>query len=313
MVAEKGPLVKALATVFTVLIVLGAGLVRDSVSAQQVHRSAGRAHLFTLQSSRIALFAYLSRGNRGRREQTGPVPTATLPAATATLPAATATPVATISPYPDPQPILQSTFNVYSQITRAHFDYLTTGEQTGVEKLNVDAAGDATCKGPAYAAHVTAKDVRQAQTTSLKVKFIVVKKLAFKKGKATKNKWAKIKPSQVKVFGITVDQPLNCATAPATSGGSGSSNNVSIKDVVNLGPGTFNGEAVWHLRATEVATDATGAQQSAQLDFLISQKGSLPYVFSLTEADPTHNVTLSQRQTLTKFQEKITIKAPKVG
>lgn len=315
---EKGSIVKAFATAATALLVVGAGALYNSASAQQVGRSSAAPHLLSLAQARAALVTSLRTGSRSALEQTGANPTVTAAPGTTATPGTTPTPVTpspTVSPYPDPQPILQSTLDVYSRVTSAHYDYLTTGNQTGVEQLRVDAAGDATCKGPSLNAHVVGKDTKlvEAQTQTVDARFIVIKNRAFEKAKATKNKWKAIKVAQVKVFQfITIDQPLICPSSSSTSGGSGSGGNVSIKDVVNLGPSTFNGKAVWHLRATEVAIDSTGAEQDAQLDFLVSQKGYLPYVFNLTQTDPAHGVTLSQKQTLTKFGKKVTIKAPKV-
>jgi hypothetical protein len=82
---------------------------------------------------------------------------------------------------------------------------------------------------------------------------------------------------------------------------------------VNLGPSKFQGNDVWHVRATDVSVDAQGQTTEQTLDFLIGQKPFLPYVFSVTLNDTQSNTTLVEKQILTKFGKKVQVKAPKVG
>ena len=315
---------KAFATGAAAVILLASGAIHTSASTPHTRNTALRGSLNDLVSARIHTFGHLgvqsllrpASTSRNVAEQTGGNPTATTATpGTAATPGTTATvgptPSTTSSPYPDPVPILQSTIDVYGKVARAHFQVVTDAEQTNVERLHVDARGDASCKGPSFKAQVTAKDtsLKNKQSKSASVRFVVIKNQGYYKVKGAA--WKKIKPSNITVYSIPIEQPLICQSSSSGSSGSGSSsNNTQIKDVTNLGPDTFQGIPVWHIRATEVNTDTNGTQSEATLDFLISQKGSLPYVLSFKAVDTQQKVTITQKQTLTKFGEKLTIKAP---
>ncbi len=251
--------------------------------------------------------------------QVGATATATrtaAPAATATATPVPPTPAAspTASNYPDPVTLLKNTVDKYSRIHTARYEVVTDAAQTGQETIHVDAKGDASCKGPSLTATVSAKDTfaGSTQSRSFKGKFIVVKSKAWLKAKLTKSVWKKIKISQVKVFGFTIDQPLVCPSSPSNSG-SGSSTTTQLKDLVNSGPETFQGVPVWHLHGTEVSINAQGATSEAALDFLVGQQAFLPYVLTVTVDDSTNHFTITQKQILTHFGERVSIKAPKVG
>ncbi len=250
-------------------------------------------------------------------EQTGTTATPTPATATPGTPGPTA--VTTVTPtvtatstFPDPTPILQRMIAAYGRLSRAHFLTVTDIEQKGVERVHVSLNGDATCTGPSFKGHITASDTNEqsSQVRRVSLAVVVVKTKVYIKGKVTKSKWLHLKTAQAKVYGLPIanQQPLVCPNAAGSGSNSGGS--TQIKDLQNLGPDTSHGASVWHIRATEIFSD----NSTAQLDFLISQKSFLPYVFTVNAVvDPKNNVNLTQTQTLSKFGEKVSVKAPRVG
>lgn len=283
-----------------------------------------------VRSPQISLRHLLAQGNvprihglgvqwRAAPLQVGATATAThttSPAATATATSVPSTPVVSPTPsnYPDPVTLLKNTVDKYSRIHTARYEVVTDAVQTGQETIHVDAKGRASCKGPSLTANISAKDsvMGSTQSRSFKGNFIVVKNKAWLKAKLTKSVWKKIKISQVKVFGFNIDQPLICPSS-ASNSGSGSSTTTQLKDLVNSGPETFQGVPVWHLHGTEVSIDAQSATSEATLDFLVGQQAFLPYVLTVTVNDSTNHVMITQKQILTHFGERVSIKAPQVG
>jgi hypothetical protein len=241
---------------------------------------------------------------------TTPVGTSTpVPGGTQT-PTPSPTPAAT-STYPDPNTILQNTFSVYQLLRSVHYELVTDGEQTSIEKVHLDAKGDVTCKNSSISGRLTGSDTLEgtSQTTTLDVRYIQIKKKVWLKSKQSHSRWAAGTPKDLSQFGITVNNILFCSSSTS----SGGTNNTAIKDLTNVGPDTFQGVAVWHIRATQVTVDSTGKTSEATLDFLISQDHFLPYVFTVTIDDTVNHVTLVQKQILTQFGKKVNIKAPKIG
>jgi hypothetical protein len=303
--------VKILLPVAAATALLSGNLV---VSAAHQH-PAGSVSIRTLMSARAHSGGRFGFYAPERPKQTGGTPTASTPVATATAPAG---PTATPNPYPDPVTIFQNAVQKFAALQSTGFEEVTDGEQTGVEKLHIDAKGVATCKGPSLSAHATGTDTLTGTSQSRKANayFIVIKNKAWVKSSATKNVWAKTKVGKVAVFSFTVDNPLDCPQASSGSGsgsGSGSSGSQELKGLVNLGPDTFNGVSVWHLQGTGVVTNPDGSSFEEQLDFYISQKDFLLYKFQVKVSDPAHGVTLVQSQILSNLGKKVTIKAPKVG
>ena len=244
--------------------------------------------------------------------QTGGTPTPTV------TPQPVATPSPTANPnHPDPVTILSNAITVYSQLKTSHFEMVIDGEQTGVEKLHIDVPGDATCSGPSMKGTASASDTLEgtSQARKLKENFIQVKARTWLKSTATKKRWKRQSGNRFTVFSFPIDNPLICSSSSGGSGsGSGSSGATDqLKDVVNLGPSSFQGTPVWHIQATDVTVDAQGQTSEQKLDFLIGQKPYLPFVFSVSLNDPQNNVTLVEKQILTKFGKKVQVKAPKEG
>jgi hypothetical protein len=248
-----------------------------------------------------------------------------LPLQTSTTPGATDTPVPAVTPtatpnpaFPDPVTLLQNSFTLYGQLNTVHFENITDGNQQSSITLHIDAVGDASCKGPSLKAKVTSKEAitGTAQSKSTNFNLIQVKNAYYKKAKSTKNKWQKVKASQATAFTFTIDNPLACPDETASSGTGSDSGSPSsaIKNLTNLGPETVNGVSVWHVQATEVDVDATtGATTQALLDYYIGQQHPFPYKYTATVNDTQNGIKLVFTQLLTKFGEKLTIKAPKVG
>lgn len=284
-------------------------------------------------ASPLRLHPWLS--GRPTTLQTGA--TATAAPATATPVAATATPVAgtaTPSPsptagasptpvatgtvtatptFPDPVTLLQNTVAVYQKIRTAHFELVTNGNQPGTEKLHLDAKGDVSCKGPTLKGHVSAKDTIEttSKVSTLSVNFIIVKNTAYQRSKSTKNKWRKTSAAAFTQLGISADNLLLCPSSQSGSSSGSSGGNSQFKDLVNLGPATFQGHAVWHIRATETSTGSSGQPANGTFDLLLDQSRYFPYESTYSQTD--QGVSLMQKQVLTKFGEKLSISAPRVA
>ncbi|MDQ2745248.1 MAG: hypothetical protein M3Z66_23530 [Chloroflexota bacterium] len=244
------------------------------------------------------------------------------PGASATpgTPVATGTPSTTATPtgpsYPDPVQLLQETISAYGALNSVHFEDITDGAQTGTEKLHIDAVGDATCKGPAFKAHVRGTDTQVATSQKRSVNYYLIQygsKFFTKSGKKNST-WKTSTASKSLAFSFSTDNPLACPNASSSSGSGSGGSSPQIKDVVNLGPESFHGVQVWHVRATQVTVDsATGNTSDAQLDFFISQDHFLPYGYNVSVADAKTNITLGLSQLLTKFGKKVTVTKPKPG
>jgi hypothetical protein len=266
-------------------------------------------------ASPLKLRPWLSRGITTL--QTGGTATPTTGTSTPTAtpsptPAATGTPsaTATATTYPDPVTLLRNSGLVFSQIRSAHFELVTDGDQTGIEKVHIDIVGDVTCKGPSLKGHITGTDTLEAtsQVSKLNLQFIIVKKKAYQKDKATKERWKKGSYSNFVNLGVSADQLLLCPNSQTSSSGGSST---QLKDLVDLGPSTFQGHAVWHIQGIETGTDANGQPVQGTLDLYISQDHYLPYLSTYTQN--SNGVSLFQKEIMTKFGEKLKIKAPKVG
>ena len=307
---------KSIAIVAAAAAVLTSGALGFAAPSKTTHARATYAPSRTYASfkslayGRVPSFSALWRHTDNVALQTGATatPTATPQPTTTPTPGPTANPA-----YPDPVTLLNNAITVYSALKSSHFEIVIDGEQTGVEKLHIDVPGDATCKGPSMKGNASASDTLEgtSQSRKLKEKFIQVKTKTFINSTSTKKRWAQQKGTRFTVFSFPIDNPLICTTDTGGTGSGGTTD--QLKDLVNLGPSTFQGTAVWHVRATDVTVDAQGQTSEQTLDFLIGQKPYLPYVFSVTVTDPQSNATLVEKQILTKFGKKVQVKAPKVG
>jgi hypothetical protein len=257
--------------------------------------------------------------------QTGATAT---PTGTAVSGTPTPTPTATATnTYPDPVTILQNFAQVYGSIRSAHVGLITTAEKPSVEKLTIDGEGDATCSGPALKLTVNASDVLEgtSQKATVKATFVQVKNKTEIKTSTKSSKWTAVKnPDNVGIFGkkavtqdgsgfpYPIDNPLACPSASSGGGGSSGITDVS-KDVVNLGPDTFQGNPVWHIHFVDVRTDTSGNSIELVDDFFIGQDHYLPYDLEQTFNDTADGITILEKQVTTKVGEKIKIKYHKLG
>ncbi len=242
--------------------------------------------------------------------QSAVTPTPTATAGTAVTPTATPNPA-----YPDPVTLLNNSFSLYGELNGVHFTDVTAGTQQSTVNLHISAVGDAVCKGPSLKAKVTSKETISSQSQSKNFNLINVKNAYYIKAKSTKNKWAKVKASQASAFSFSIDNPLSCPTSSSAASGTGASGlNSQIKDLTNLGPESVASVPVWHIQATEVDVDpTTGDTTQALLDYYIGQQHPFPYKYQATVNDAQNGIQLIFTQTLAKFGEKVTIKAPTVG
>ena len=238
-------------------------------------------------------------------DQVGATATPTTTATTSPTPAPS--PTATGPAYPDPMAILNNRGTVYTELRSIHFDELTVAEKPSIEKAQIDAPGDANCVGPSLKSHVTGTDTIEAtgQTANLDKYFVEIGKRAFEWSKHTHKRWAKTKQTTLENL---VSNPLDCPNFP---GGAGSgSGTLQFKDLVNLGPDTFNGDPVWHIRATIIDTSSG---QTATVDYFVSQNKFLPYKSAVAFTDPTTGIQEVYTLTLTSFGKKVVVKAPVIG
>ena len=308
---------KTLALLIVSLVLLASSTLGSAATLRQQHSAPGRAR--TVGASFHQLGGIPFGGIRGlvSRPRVAPAQVTSTPTVSPT-PGATPTTTAT-STYPDPRVILSNMITVLEQIASVHFDSTIDGNQVNTEMLHIDIPGDATCTGPAMKGQVAATDTLEgtSQKTSYKASFIWINKKAWVKSKATHQRWAKSKATITPLQGFTLNFqtdifPLPCGGTQFARLSKPQQTSPQIKDLVNLGPDTFQGIAVWHIRFVIPQTDTAGQTYDVQYDLLISQDHYLPYVQTVTIAlDP--QTTLVNKSVLTKFGAKVTVKKPKIG
>jgi hypothetical protein len=208
-------------------------------------------------------------------------------------------------------------YNVVGLINYVHFEEIA--HQDGSVVLNVDAVGNATCKGPALIAKVTATATVSGTSQKSKTSFNLIqyKNSLFWKTKSTKNTWQPAKAKNVEPFGFVVDNPLPCPNAP-TSGGSGGSGSGqptdTLKDLANAGPKTINGHSDWAITATDVQVDpSTNATSELPLEWDIEQDHPLLDQFTISFSDPSTNTSGNLITKLSSYGKKFTLHKPKKG
>jgi hypothetical protein len=233
---------------------------------------------------------------------------------------ATGTPAPTVTPtgptYPDASTLVTSMVNKLELVKTLKFKEITDAQQPGVETVHIQATGVATCSGPALYGHVTGTDtvLGTSQKTKLKYSVIEFKNKYFAKSSSSKNKWSAIKKvANIPPFAPDTGAILICSTSGSgSSGGSGSTSQCQIKDLVNLGPGSIQGTATWKLQAIEVCISGTDTTQ-ATLGFEIEQKNYLLLVESVAVDDTTNNVQETFRRERSNFGLKVSVKKPVIG
>jgi hypothetical protein len=307
--------VKVIVTLAACIVVLGSSAVG---SAAAVHNSAripaAKSSILVNSVSLAGAANFLSQPRMSAAAVFATGTVTTTPTGTST---ATPTTTPTTSPYPDPQVILSNALQVLSAINTTHFEGLIDDERANVEKLHIDITGDATCKGPAMKGHISGSDTLEgtSQTKSSSQDFVWIKNKAWIKSSATHKKWTKYTKAALTVL----KQPLNfkqfifplvCTGGQLARHSEFLQTQPQIKDLVNLGPDTFQGIPVWHIHFIYVTTSSTGTTQELPYDFLISQDHFLPYVNYFTVTDTTVSETAVVKQILTKFGVKVTVTDP---
>jgi len=309
--------VKTLALLIVSIALLASSTLGSAATLRQQHSASGRAHPVGALFHQLSGIRFIGIRGLASRPRVAPAQATTTPTVSPT-PNATPTTTAT-STYPDPLVILQNMITVLDQVASAHFDNTIDGNQVNTEKLHIDIPGDATCTGPAMKGQVTGSDTLEgtSQKTSYKASFIWINKKAWVKSKATHQRWAKAKATITPFTGFPLNFqteifPLTCTGTQAARLSQPQQTSPQIKDLVNLGPDTFQGIAVWHIRFVIPTTDTTGQTLDVQWDLLISQDHYLPYVQTETiPLDP--QTSLIVKLVMTKFGAKVTVKKPKIG
>lgn len=313
---KKGKLVKILALLAAIVVLIAGGIM--TLAAPHTQASSTTSGVKSALALRLPSISHIHSRWAELPLQTGGTtnPTVTTTPTPVTSPTPSTSPTA--SPYPDPTSIFNNMIQVYGQVLSAHFEYVTDAEQTKIVKLHIDGLGDATCKGPSLKMKVTANETLEgtSQTQKFSGQFIQIKNKTWQ-GNAKGKNWKVINGDNLTVlsFPFPVSNPLLCPSAASTGGSGGTSSGApsdQFKDLVNLGPDTFQGNAVWHLHLTDVHVDSSGQVTNIPIDLLIGQTHFFPYVFTQTLTDPANNITIVEKQVLTKFGEKVSVKAPKV-
>lgn len=301
-----------------VLAILSAGLAllvstawSSAATTRQTSPQGAHLHLSGFHPLLPMRLSGVSATSRGPHLlQAGPTATPTATTPPTVQPTVTSTP----NNWPDPTTLVQRMLTVYGAVRSLHFAQVTIEEQQPhIEKVTITATGDATCKNQAVKAHLVGTDKLEgtSQVKKLNAYYVQIGKKAWELSPQETHKvWKQVKLSKMSNLSLTIDNFLACASSSSSSSGSGGS---SLKDLTNLGPDTFQGIAVWHVRGTLVISDGSGNTSDAQVDFLIGRDHYLPYVYQVSATDTQNNITLNEKQTLTKFGEKLNITAPKVG
>lgn len=310
---------KAPAVVAALSIVLAGGLISSAHASTGHPASAMLFHTYR--------FPLLQRGSLKPVMRSVLVPLQTT-AATSTPttsptagPTASPTPVLTPTPaYPDGATVLQNALTVYASIKSAHVKLVTVATKPDVEVLTITGTGNAFCKNLSLSLKVTgvAKLLATGRQSKTVLQFAQKGKTTLEKKSGSKAVWKKANPNTVTLYGFPypIGNPLAC---PSTSGG-GSGNGSStgptdtFKDVVNVGPDTFQGTKVWHVHLTDVRVlGGSNGTLNIPIDLLINQSNYIPYVISQTINDTLDGIVVADSQTTTKIGQKYTFKMPKAG
>jgi hypothetical protein len=304
---------KALAILGAGILVVVAGAFHASASSRPVAIGHVSAHAFAL-AGHSTLFGRSSFAPRILPAQAAPTATSTAGLTNTPSP----TPTATTPTYPDAQTVLTQAVNVLAAIKTVHFDELAT--QDGAVTFHIEAIGDATCT-PALSAKITAKQsvpgTQQSATHTFNV--IQYKNKLFWKAKKTSQKWEPAKVTTVSNFGygFAPEFPLICPNlGSGSTGGSGGTSSCPTQqpeNLTNVGPDSINGAAVWHLHLTNIEVDCQGNTSNLPEDIYIDQSTHLIYKDVLSFSDESQGVSGALATNLSKFGEKISIKAPKAG
>lgn len=229
---------------------------------------------------------------------------------------ATPTPTTPTNSYPDAVTVLQTAFTKYSLYNYVHFVDTIDAEQTGVLKITAAARANAACHAMAGTVSGARVVSGTSQQSKVHYKFVEKKNKAWKRNLLGRShKWARSKSSSVEspfksdIGPGLVTNPLACAPLPPDQ----ANIDESLKDLVNLGPDTYNGSAVWHIQGTVIVTDASGTTTDYTADFLVTQDQYLLVDQTITFQDASQGVSIVSGEQLSKFGTKWKLSIPKVG
>ncbi|HEX6508333.1 MAG TPA: hypothetical protein VF221_11935 [Chloroflexota bacterium] len=225
-------------------------------------------------------------------------------------PTATATPAPTYTPTATPTPVKIPSARSLLSKTQAAARSANTARFDLHEKLillffingNVRAQGDYSQHPSSLTAHLTGSVSALGKTQKLDEYHRQIGKNAWVKSAATKGRWKTEKPSPSQDVGSIVS-PVDTATGKG----------VKILTLKTAGSQTFQGVAVWHVHGTMQLTVNKTSKPKGTMDFLISQKDFLPYRVAEYVNDQKDGILVDLQENMTRFGEKLSIKAPKVG
>lgn len=224
------------------------------------------------------------------------VPTVT-PASSPTPPAPTATatstplpPTSTVTPlapkFPDPATLLKRSVTAFEAVNTYRVDEQVSVKATRGGTTHLRVTGDVAQKTRAERLRVTVQAPGRRTATE---HLVEIKNAAWINDASTGNRWRKVSPRSVRTIQRWLTNPLYRIPALASV------------NLVTVGPETYNGIAVWHVRG--------GA--ATRFDALIGRQGFLPYLTtrSFKSARPAASVT--DRLARTRFGERLTVNPPR--
>lgn len=201
------------------------------------------------------------------------------------LPAPTAT--ATSIPYPDASRLYAGT--VQALASTSGYRISETATETGGTKRTFRLKGDVSSRSKAERLTLNVTGRKKQRTEILQIRTRAwIRRASIDRG------WKRVTSSRV-------DKTLSPIRNPLT-GQSG----VSVANMTTVGPDSFAGAPVWHIRWTE-----TSGPLSGTVDAMVGQKDSLPYLTVRSLENRSTGTHLEDRITRSRFGEKLTIKGPK--
>jgi plastocyanin len=201
------------------------------------------------------------------------------------LPAPTAT--ATSIPYPDASRLYQGSLQALS--STSGYRISETATETGGTKRTFRLKGNVSSRSKAERLTLNVTGRAKQRTELLQIRTHAwIRRASVDRG------WKRVVSSRVNKTLSPLRNPL--------TGQSG----VRVANMTTVGPDSFAGAPVWHIRWTE-----TSGPLSGTVDAMVGQKDSLPYLTIRSLKNSSTGTRLEDRITRSRFGEKLTIKEPK--
>lgn len=211
------------------------------------------------------------------------------------------TPTSTPISAPGPTLLLQQANTALIQANTFHFHAELKLDLLGLVAGGLVIDGDQALKQQASVDHETGTLTSLGKKEKVNQHDIQIKNKSWIKSKKTHNKWTKQKSSSSTA--TSSGNPLDVTSDPS----------ITVADMQTVGSQSINGVVTWHIHIEFTQKIDSTHKVKGTVDYLIGQTDSLPYEIAEEVNEPAQGYVLDLREDLTKFGEKLKIKAPKVG